>query len=204
MKLFERDYTIITPEEKAEWEVEEGKEIVYMNGERTDFRNPLFRYYPKAARHFLSLFPNNYLDTIELHEIERLTDIVNQFEQLFQSDSISEREILKFIKEKEAYFIIGSILTNNYNFGHHHAFVFPEFMMGNSYQTDYLIVGGSSGVWQFVFVEFESPLGRITTQDGNFAQVFQKGIRQTEKWDTWIEANYPSLKETFDRYVHPK
>ena len=81
MKLYERDYCAITPEEQAEWEAEKAKEVVYIDGKETGFRRCRFHLYPKAVRHFTSLFPNNYLDTYELKETERLNGIVSRFEQ---------------------------------------------------------------------------------------------------------------------------
>lgn len=49
------------------------------------------------------------------------------------------------------------MLKGNYNFGHHDAYIIPEFMLGNSYKVDYLLIGKSSRGYEFVFIELEKP-----------------------------------------------
>lgn len=192
----------MTANEKEEWETVKQKEITESG--IPGFRRPLMWQYPKAVRCFLTLFPNNYLDPEELSDIERLNYIASELDKLLGNNAVTERSILDFIRDKKAYFIIGSILLNNYKFGHHETFLFPEFLLGNSYKADFLLVGRSSGGYEFVFVELESPVGRIATKNGDLGEVFRKGLSQIGEWNAWLEANYVSLQETFQKYKHPE
>jgi len=126
-----------------------------------------------------------------------------RFCDLLENKDITENDIINFIKNNKAYFIIGYILKSNYNFGHHDAFVIPEFMLGNSYKVDYLLIGKNSGGYEFVFMELENPYGIITLKSGYLGNTFMKGIRQVKDWNEWLEANYSSLRETFLKYKHP-
>lgn len=197
MKLFKRNYHYLTDHEKSIYDELKEKEIIH-NG-KFKVRKSLFHSYPKAARHFISLFPNNYLDILELKDTCKLNEIAQTFEVLLRSKTVTERKIMTFIKSNEAYFIIGSILKSYYHFGHHDAFLFPEFTLGTSLRVDYLLVGRSSGGWEYVFVELESPTGRVTNKNGDFGDVFRKGYNQIKDWDTWLDANFFSLKEVFKK-----
>lgn len=203
MKIYDRDYTILTETEEEEWESVKQREIIYYNGKQSLARKSLFREYPKAARHYLSLFPNNYLDIEDLQNENKLKKQNNAFLTLLNKPDTNERTLLQFIKDSESYHIPASILKGNYNFGHHNAFIIPEFMLGNSYKADYLLIGRNSGGYEFIFVEFEKPYGNITINDGQLGEAFRKGLKQIEDWESWLEANYASLYETFSRYKHP-
>lgn len=183
MKIYDRDYTKLEKDEIKEWEMLKEKEIVYVNGKATRFRRGLFRKYPKACRHYLSIFPNNYLDIEELQEEEKLQELNEKFLNTLDEQATNERAILNYIKNNGAYFIIASILKSNFNFGHHNAFIIPEFMLGVSYKADYLLIGRSSGGYEFVFVELESPSGNVTLGDGELGEVFRKGIKQVRDWE---------------------
>lgn len=200
MKLFDRNYCVLTKKEKHDWDILKEKEIVYVNGEPSLMRKSYFLKYPKAVRHYLSLFPNNYLDIVDLKEVDILTEKISAFNILLSKKTITERKILNFIKKCNSYFIIGSILKNYYHFGHHDTFIFPEFMLGNSHKVDYLLIGSSSDGYQFVMVELEKPEGRITTKKNELGDVFRKGVTQIETWNRWIEAHFVSLCETFDKH----
>ena len=201
MRIYNRDYTKLTEDEVNEWEVLRQKEV--KSSGKLNFRKSMFRKYPKAVRHYLSLFPNNYLDIEDLKDEDMLKALISNFCDFLDNDNIIERDIAKFIKDNKVYFIIASILKSNYNFGHHDAFIIPEFMLGNSYKVDYLLIGKNSGGYEFVFVELENPYGKITLKDGSIGDVFRKGIKQINDWDEWLEANYISLRETFQKYKHP-
>ena len=161
------------------------------------------RVYPKAARHFLEHFPNHYLDFLELKEKERLEAEIDAFEQMLNTPGTTERTIQAHIKEKRSWFIVGGILKGYANFGHHAAFIFPEFPLGVTHQVDYLLVGQNSGGFHFVFVELEAPDGAVTRDGGKFGVVCRKGLDQAHEWKVWLESNYPSLKEIFDKYKNP-
>jgi hypothetical protein len=199
MRLYDRDYTTLTEREQAEWESVRRKEVVGRVG-TLSVRRSLFREYPKAARHFMHMFPNNYLDTVELADKVRLHRVLGSFRQLVSSSSVRELDILGFIRRERAYFIVASLMKAYFHFGHHQAYMFPEFQLGTSYKADYLLVGKSSGGWHFVFVELEAVTGKITLAGGELGEVFRKGLSQVADWNAWLEERYGSLSETFDKH----
>lgn len=197
MDLYERNYKMLTSDEEEEIE-KINAEINTRPGE-FKIKSSLYSKYPKAYRFNSSYFPNNFLDPAELHENKKLNIQVDDF-----SNSLtSEREILNSIRNNKTYFIIGS-LFGLFNFGHHSAYLFPEFELGTSFKSDYLLIGEGSGGHYFVFVELEAPTGDITLADGNFGQVFRKGIAQIKEWESWLEANFGNLKETFNKFKNNK
>lgn len=129
MRIYDRDYTKLTEDEINEWEMLKKKEVVKTTG-KFNIRKSMFRKYPKAVRHYLSIFPNNYLDIEDLKNEDMLKTSISNFYDFLSNENIIESDIAKFIKNNKAYFIIGSILKSNYNFGHHDAFIIPEFMLG--------------------------------------------------------------------------
>lgn len=200
MNLFDRDYTQLSDEERTRWSELRQEEIINVNNTSdSTFRRSRFREYPKAVRHFQSTFPNNYLDIVELRNVDCLSSKLNYFRDLLDSENVIEQNILKYVREQRAHFIIGSLLRGHFPFGRHEACLFPEFRLGNSYRVDYLLAGKNSSGWHFVFIELEAPRGRITLADGRLGEVFRKGIEQTEDWVTWLDAHYSSLSEEFER-----
>lgn len=198
MTLYDRDFFSLNDEEVAEWEKIKKQEIMGDLDGMT-ISCSLFRQYPKAARHFNSYFPNHFLDPVDLIERTSLETKLNKFSMLLDSKDVGEREILNFIRKNQAYFLIAS-LFKYYHFGHHDAYLFPEFQLGNSYKADYLLVGLGSGGWEFVFVELEAPKGKITLKEGSLGDSFRKGLAQLENWSSWLEGSYSSLRETFEKY----
>ncbi|EGQ23769.1 hypothetical protein HMPREF9372_2653 [Sporosarcina newyorkensis 2681] len=203
VKIYSRDFTVLTKEELKEWEILKDKEVVHRSGNFV-VRRSKYREYPAAVRHYESLFPNNHLDIVDLQKIEQLTKLTEKFHQMIDNPNSNERSILNWIRENRAYFIIASIMKGPYNFGHHDAFIFPEFQLGNTYQVDYLIVGRNSGGYEFIFVELEHPNKNITLADGHLGDAIRKGERQVIDWKYWLEANYATLYETFNKYKDPK
>jgi len=65
MGIYERDYTYLTSEEQSTWEHMKREEVVDNIG-GLEVCKILFRDYPKVARHYMSLFPNHYLDIEDL------------------------------------------------------------------------------------------------------------------------------------------
>jgi len=199
MRLHQRDYTKLNGKEKSEW-------LNIQQRERRD-RDSLPRLkvawsihdYSKAIRHFWHLFPNNYLDTAELKKTRMLERKVERFRSLLASPRLTERRILRLIREERAHFIVGSILKN-FDFGHHEAYLFPEFPLGTSHKPDYLLVGKSSGGYEFVFVELEAPAKNITIRGGDFGKAFRNGRSQVADWDRWLNAHYQTLSEIFCRF----
>lgn len=201
MKLSDRDYNQLTAIEIKEWESVKQREKLRIGN--TEFKKSLYHDYPKAVRHYLSLFPNNHLDTMLLREEIKLKKLIDEFSKLLDNPSNGEREILNFIKDMNAYFIVGSILSS-YNFGHHNAFVFPEFPLGTLYRVDYLAIGRGSGGYEFVFIEFENSYGRIVKNNGEFGAIIRKGISQVSDWDDWIEENFQNMSELLSNLKNPR
>lgn len=199
MSLYKRDYSKLTEEKILTWEDMKEQE---KSGKGNWKKANLFRKYPKAARHFMSLFPNYYLDIEELREEERLKDLTEKYLIEIGKPTATETSIMKFIKQNQAYFIVGSLLKE-YNFGHHEAYVIPEFLFGNTYRVDYLIIGKRSGGYEFILVEMEHPSKEITIKGGELGGAFRKGIKQINDWKKYLEPNFPTLEETFNKYKHP-
>lgn len=186
--LYERDYYLgLTETEEQQYEEITGRK--FWEKRVSGFgRVNNFMAYPKAARMCKSLFPNNYLDVAELRDVERLEYANEEFLSLLDNTECTERSILNFIREKEYYNIIGSIIWGlSINIGNHGAYLFPEFQLGSSYKADYLLLGKSSGGFEFIFVELESPYGNITLKDGQLGAEFRDGISQLEDWKRYLD-----------------
>lgn len=154
---------------------------------------------PLAVVHYKQLFPNNFLNIDGLKNSGFCNLIIRNFKMLLDTGA-SERDALNFIRDNEASFIIGSIFKNQcYTFGHHAAFAFREFELPPNYKVDFLLVGKNSGGYEFIFVELESPTGRITSATGEIGEVFRKGLKQIDDWEAWLEANYASIKLVYDK-----
>lgn len=196
--LFERDYTQIYESERK---YKEELDIKYNSTPRKYGRRTPFREYPKAIRHNMSLFPNNYMDINLLKEEETLKNQCDEFESLLNQNSIKELDIKHFIQENKYYHIPASIF-GFYNFGHHEASLFKEFQLGTYYKVDYLLVGRASGGYQFIFVEFENPYTNIIKGNGNLGETVRKGIEQINDWKTYVEQYYTSLNAEFLKYTN--
>ena len=195
--LYERDYTKLTNEEIKE---KEKIDKTSSKGMKYGRKNLVFEY-PKAIRHFKSLFPNNYMDTQLLNDTVELEKQCNEFEKLLSDKSITELNIKRYIQKNMYYHIPGAIFSR-YSFGHHEATLFKEFSLGTYYKTDYLLAGRGSGGWQFVLVEFENPYGGITLQNGDWGENVRKGLYQIEEWKTFVESSYSSVYEEFLKYTN--
>lgn len=201
--LYERDYKILTEEEKKIWE---RVESVYnkANKDGTISVLALNNYYknlPISVLHYKQLFPNNFLNNDSLKEKEALKITLEEFKACIDS-KVSEREIINFIQSRRCFFIITSIFKGfHFNFGHHGSFAFKEFELPPNYVVDYLLVGKNSDGYHFIFVELENAYGSITNTDGEFGTTIRKGIKQINDWDIWLESNYFSLRLVFNKYL---
>ncbi|MEC0983805.1 Shedu anti-phage system protein SduA domain-containing protein [Bacillus safensis] len=205
MRIHSRNYCTLTQEEKDEWEILKDQEVVKrFDNSNLVVRKSRYREYPVAVRHYKSLFPNNHLDIVDLQQIDYLTSLTEDYLSIIDNPNSNERSILNWIREERAYFIIASIMKGYYSFGHHDAFIFPEFQLGNTYQVDYLIVGKSSGGYEFIFVELEHPHKNITLANGHLGDAMRKGERQIIDWKYWLESNFGTLYETFKKYQSPR
>jgi len=203
--LYERDYRVLTTNEKSVWEKVEIEYKKAQNGSRLPNKEALIKYYkelPNAVRYHKQLFPNNYLIISELFAKERLNNIHKKILETLDNKSCSERGILNFIKEHKAYQLIASIF-DGFRFGHHCAFLFREFELPPNYVADFLLVGAGSGGYEFIFVEFENPYGQIVSREGEFGSIIRKGLKQVRDWDDWIEKNYHLLRLVFEKHIGP-
>ena len=147
-----------------------------------------------------STFPNNYMDTNELDMVKKLTEQCDAFEEFVNDKSINELDVKRFIQNNKYYHIPASIISN-YRFGHHETVLFKEFQLGTSFRADYVLLGRSSGGWQFVFVEFEKPYGRVTLDNKAFGKVIRDGLEQINDWKSFIESSYSSLSQEFLKHT---
>lgn len=196
--LYDRDYLLgLTEEEREKYKEVTGIEFSTKRVSGFGTVNNKFLY-PKAVRMCKSLFPNNYLDCVELKDVDRLSEANKEFLALINHKECNERKILNFIRDRKYYHIIGSIIWGlSFRFGNHRAYLFPEFQFGSSYKADYLLVGKSSEGYEFVFIELENPYGNITLQDGNLGVEFRDGISQLNEWKRWLMSNFGSFSENF-------
>lgn len=197
MRLYSRDYQSLTEIEQQEWELARDATTT---GKLSTFR---YSNYSKAVRHYMSLFPNQFVDRLEWRNPIGLAESAGQFARLLDTTGVNERELTSFINSSRAWFIVGALLTYYYPFGHHETFLFPEFKLGTSFEVDYLLGGRNSDGWHLVFVEFEKPNGKMVNRDGSFGEDVRKGLVQIENWKCWLEKHYGSLKEIFDRHKGP-
>ncbi|UHA73286.1 Shedu anti-phage system protein SduA domain-containing protein [Paenibacillus sp. 481] len=202
MSIGERDYMKLTKNELKIWGELKDQEIVHGLGE-FKVRKSLFREYPKAVRHHISLFPNHYMDIVDLKNEVELNELSNRYHEMLDSPGTPERTVLNWIRKNKAYFIIASILRN-YNFGHHDAYIFPELKLGTTLQIDFLIIGKNSSGYEFLFVELEARYGKITMADGQLGDAFRKGIKQVRDWDDWLETYFTAFHETLLKYKNPE
>ncbi|WP_159523877.1 Shedu anti-phage system protein SduA domain-containing protein [Sunxiuqinia indica] len=203
--LYERDYNILTEEEKErieEAELHKSKTYPKLDGWSTE---DFFKYHellPQSSYFYNSLFPNNLLQIDSLKNNELNKNIEQNFVELINGE-ITERDILNFINNNRYYNLIGAIFQW-FQFGHHKAYLFKEFEFPTTYKADYLLVGRNSGGYHFVFIELENPYGQITQKDGELGTTFRKGIKQVNDWDSWIESNFSSLRLSFEKFKSPR
>lgn len=193
------DYKNVSKEDLLEYEKIRNSEFI-SPGEREiigRLRKNKFHEYPKSVRHYNSLFPNNYLDTLELKKEVEIHSMIEAFEELLHS-SPNEQEILSFINGNENYLIIASIFKH-YNFGHHEAYLFKEFQLNTQYRADYLLVGKGSGGYEFIFIELEHPSNNPFKNNGTeLSQCYQNGINQVKSWERFLEQQFSSLQPKFN------
>lgn len=198
MKLYKnQDYTVLSEEDEILY-----KEIYdsETKGQLFGARENRFREYPKAARHFLHLFPNNYLDIVDLKDADKINNICESYTKFLDTNP-RERDMLNFINNNEYYLLIAS-LFKFYNFGHHEAYLFKEFNIG-SYVVDYLLVGKGSGGYQFIFVELEDPSNSPFMKDYHYAESYRKGLNQIKDWKSALNRNFSFLANEFRKSIKP-
>ncbi|UNL87489.1 Shedu anti-phage system protein SduA domain-containing protein [Priestia koreensis] len=199
MKLYKGiDYLQVSSEDLLEYEKIRDSELLHPTetGMLKRVRINKFHEYPKSVRHNKHLFPNNYLDIVELKQHDKIRELAVDFEKLLDTNP-NEQTILNFINDYENYLIIASLFTY-YNFGHHEAYLFKEFALNTQYRTDYLLVGKGSGGYEFVFIELESPSNNPFKNKGTeLSQYYQNGINQVKSWERFLEQQFLSLQPKF-------
>lgn len=160
--------------------------------------------YPKAVRLYMTIFPNNYLDFVDLKDCDTLQKKNNLFLELLNKKDINERSVLNHIKETKSYHIIGAILNGlSAGTGHHGLYLFPEFQLGNAFAMDYLMCSRSSGGYEFFLVELENPNGNATLQTGELGLEFRDGISQLKEWNRFLQSSYSAFTDTLKKYKNP-
>ena len=194
--LFDRDFSTLTSSEIAQRSAIDDA----TTGSGKYGKKNCYLDYPKAVRHNMSLFPNNFMDIADLKETATLEKQCADFESLINDSSTKELAIKRFIQDNNYYHIPASILSS-YSFGHHSAYLFKEFKLGTSYIADYALVGKSSDGYQFVFVEFENPYGKVTIANGDFGETIRKGISQIHDWKRFIDSDYSTISSEFKKFT---
>lgn len=199
LMLYDHDYSKLEEEEKIKFQEYLGRRSIYSSySEGVDLDAVTSGGYTKKIRYYMSLFPNNFIPE-GFRENSYIDDLATSFEHLINNEECGEREILNHIKKNRHWEIIGSIFSS-YNFGHHSAFIFPEFRLGTEFVVDYLLVGKNSGGHYLVFVELESPYGAVTQKTGKLGHVIRKGVSQVDDWKFWLEQNYSQIGQTLKKY----
>jgi hypothetical protein len=210
MSLFEKDYNQLSDKENQiiqEYKKLEPDLLAMINGSK--IVDPKVQYLKQAELirdnlfilNHESIFPNNFLNEIDLkvNSYDHINKLQN-FKKLLNDKSITERNILNFIRDEKAYFIIGSVLKNYTIYGHHDRYIFQEFMLPPDFKADFLVVGKNSDGYHFLFFELENPYKNITKKDGNFGETIRKGIEQIDSWKGWMDKNFSGLKNVFNKH----
>lgn len=203
--ILHRDFIKLSEEEKIKFnEYKDRYNIRTVNGQKMLPKpwTPNDKYPNYVYKHD-SLFPNHNISSQDIEEDENwFLQRIDGFKNLINNKSTIERDLLSYIRDKKAAFIITSLLEYT-DFGHHERFVFPEFELSNNYKVDFLILGRSSGGYSFLFVELENPYGQITTVNGDFSTAINKGIKQIKDWKRLLVKNFTSFHLTLEKFNGP-
>lgn len=100
-----------------------------------------------------------------------------------------ENDIQRYIKDNKKWFIPAS-LFEDYDFGHHEAFIAPEQALEVDYRVDYMLLGRNSIGHHIVFVEFENVNVDYKIKLANMeTESVRKGLAQIKDWKRWIDSN---------------
>lgn len=93
-----------------------------------------------------------------------------------------ENDIQRYIKENKKWFIPAS-LFEEYDFGHHEAYIVPEQMLGREYRVDYMLLGRNSIGHQIILIEFENVNVEYKLKTSNMeSESVRKGLTQIKDW----------------------
>ena len=100
-----------------------------------------------------------------------------------------ENDIQRYIKNNKKWFIPAS-LFEEYDFGHHEAFIVPEQALGVDYRVDYMLLGKNSVGYHIVLAEFEDVNVDYKIKSVNMeTESVRKGLAQIKDWKRWIDSN---------------
>lgn len=120
-------------------------------------------------------------------------DLDYEAEQLLKvlDSAKKENDIQNYIKENKKWFIPASIFED-YNFGHHEAYISVEQPLGAEYKADYMLLGRNSIGHHIVLVEFENVNVDFRLQKSNMeTEAVRKGMTQINDWKRWMDNNRP-------------
>lgn len=121
----------------------------------------------------------------------RNIDLDYEAEQLLNVLDFAQKEndIQRYIKEQEKWFIPASIFED-YDFGHHEAYISVEQPLGAEYRADYMLLGRNSIGHHIVLVEFENVNVDFRLQKLNMeTEAVRKGMAQIADWKRWMDNN---------------
>lgn len=135
--------------------------------------------------------PENFIEF--KHGWYRGIDFDNEAELLrIELDNAKrENDIQRYIKGNKKWFIPAS-LFEEYDFGHHEAYIAPEQPLGSEYRVDYMLLGRNSIGHQIILVEFEDVNVDYKTKTSNTeSESVRKGLTQIRDWRRWMDDNRP-------------
>ncbi len=147
-----------------------------------EYFNPLNYLYNRSE-----LFSKHCLYLMNYKELDFEKE-AKDFEFII-SNAKNEVEVQRYIKSNQKWFIPGAIFLD-YNFGHYETYLFPEQKLGNDYIADYMLIGKSSGGYNLVLVEFETPNTEYLISTANMeSESVRKGLTQLQDWKRWLDSN---------------
>ena len=133
---------------------------------------------PKNYYEFELGWYRNYDFECEANALLQVLDIANK-----------ENDIQRYIKENRKWFIPASIFEE-YDFGHHEAYIVPEQALGAEFRVDYMLVGKNSIGHHIVLVEFENVNVDYKLQSLDMeSNSVRKGMTQIKSWKRWMDDN---------------
>lgn len=135
----------------------------------------------KVPDNFIEFKPGWYRDFDFSKEADALKEELDK--------SKKENDIQHYIKDNKKWFIPAS-LFEDYDFGHHEAYIVPEQKLGREYIVDYMLLGRNSIGHQIILVEFENVNVDYRLQTSNMeSEEVRKGLTQLRDWKRWMDDN---------------
>lgn len=126
-------------------------------------------------------------------------DLDYEAEQLLKvlDSAKKENDIQNYIKENKKWFIPASIFED-YDFGHHEAYISVEQPLGAEYKADYMLLGRNSIGHHIILVEFENVNVDFRLQKSNMeTEAVRKGMTQINDWKRWMDNNRLYFLQSF-------